>query len=168
MGGTAGRKIEMTNWATVFLPAVAMPPGFAGIDAVLGAGGIFKPDLDLEDFLDGFSMHAADIVQNQRYRWRKYLDLAASGASIWETDQYNSPYPPTRFHFHDPIFDRLQSSYEDVNFGIDLMRRSSFHKFSDALMLGGDGLSFMRMIHRISAGSTTVLRDKATHSATYG
>ena len=106
------------------------------IDAVLGAGGIFKPNLDLEDFLDGFSMHAADIVQNQRYRWRKYLDLAASGASIWETDQYNSPYPPTRFHFHDPIFDRLQSSYEDVNFEIDLMRRSSFHKFSDALMLG--------------------------------
>ena len=61
VGGAAGRKIEMTNWATVFLPAVAMPPGFAGIDAVLGAGGIFKPDLDLEDFLDGFSMHAADI-----------------------------------------------------------------------------------------------------------
>ena len=26
-----GRKIEMTNWATVFLPAAAMPPTFTGI-----------------------------------------------------------------------------------------------------------------------------------------
>ena len=160
VGGTAGTKLEMTNWATVFIPAAAMPAGFKGIDAVLGAGGIFKPLLNLDDFLDGFSLFHADIVQNQRSRWTKYLDLAARGDSLWDAEQYNSPYPRTRFYFHSPIFDRLQSSYEDVNFEIDLMRRSTFHRLSDALMLGGDGLSFMRMIHRISQDPRRFLETK--------
>ena len=144
-----GRKIEMTNWATVFLPAATMPPGFTGMAALLGAGGIFRTDLDLDDFLDGFSMLAPDIVRNQRSRWGMFLDMAAFG-SIWAAEHFNSPYPPTRFHFHDPIFDRLQSSYDDVNFELDLMRGSLFHKFSEGLMLGGDGLSYMRLIHRLS------------------
>ena len=158
--GEAGYRLEMTNWATVFLPAAAMPNGFAGMDAVLGAGGIFKPVVDLEDFIDGFSIFAHDIVQNQRARWSKYLDMAARGDSIWDTGHFNSPYPPTRFHFHDPIFDRLQSSYDDVNFELQRMRTSSFHAFSDALMLGGDGLSYMRMIHRISQDPRRYLETK--------
>ena len=112
VGGQAGTRLEMTNWATVFLPAAAMPAGFAGIDAVLGSGGIFKRFLDLDEFLDSFSMYSADIIQNQRARWNKYLDLAAAGSSIWETGRFNSPYPHTRFFYHAPIFDRLQSSYD--------------------------------------------------------
>ena len=148
-GGEAGHKIEMTNWATVFLPASAMPAGFQGIDALLGAGGIFKPLLNMDDFLDSFSMHAPDIVQAQRVRWARYLEWASVGC-IWDTDQFNSPYPPTKFHWHDPIFDRLQASYDDVNFEIKHMRSSNYHKYSDCLMLGGDGLSYMRVIHRMS------------------
>ena len=167
-GGVAGHKLEMTNWASVFLPAVAMPSGFAGMDAVLGAGGMFKRLMDLDDFLDGFSIYAADIVQNQRVRWSKYLDIAARAASIWDTAHFNSPYPRTRFYFHPPIFDRLQSSYEDVNFEIDLMRKSSFHHLSDALMLGGDGLSFMRMIHRISQDPRRYLETKPVILAKVG
>ena len=150
----------MTNWATVFMPAAAMPAGFAGIDAVLGAGGIFKPLLNMAEFIDGFSFVSDDIVRNQRDRWKKYLGLAARAACIWDTEPYNSPYPPTRFYFHPPIFDRLQSSYDDVNFEINQMRRSTFHSFSDLLMLGGDGLSFMRMIHRISQDYRRFLETK--------
>ena len=148
-GGQAGRKIEMTNWATMFMPAAAMPAGFQGIDALLGAGGIFRPLLDMEEFIDGFSMFAPDIVRNQRARWSKYLEWAAVGC-IWDSEPFDSPFPPTKFYYHDPIFDRLQSSYEDVNFEMDVMRRSRFHGLSLALMLGGDGLSFMRLIHRLS------------------
>lgn len=158
--GEAGTRLEMTNWATVFLPAAAMPAAFAGIDAVLGSGGIFKRLINLDEFLDSFSMYAADIVHNQRARWKKYLDLAAGGSSIWETEQFDSPYPRTRFYYHPPIFDRLQSSYEDVNFEINTMRRSTFHALSDALMLGGDGLSFMRMIHRVSQDPRLYLETK--------
>ena len=144
-----GRKIEMTNWATIFLPAATMPPTFTGMANLLGAGGIFRTDLSLDDFIDGFSPLAPDIVRNQRKRWGHYLDLARVG-SIWAEEHFISPYPPTKFHFHDPIFDRLQSSYDDVNFELDLMRSSVFHRYSEGLMLGGDGLSFMRLIHRLA------------------
>ena len=160
VAGVAGTKLEMTNWATVFLPRAAMPSGFDGMDAVLGSGGMFKRVLDMEAFIDGFSTFAADVVQNQRTRWRKYLDVAAQAESLWEGEPFNSPYPRTRLYYHKPIFDRLQSSYEDVNFEIDLMRRSTFHALSDALMLGGDGLSFMRMIHRLSQDPRRFLETK--------
>ena len=153
VNGETGTKIEMTNWATVFLPAMAMPPGFPGFDAILGAGGMFKPVLNFDQFLDSFSSFAPDITSGQKSRWITYLEWVTAGAGVqdlWDTDEYNSPYPPTKFHFHDPIFDRLQSSYEDVNFEINYMRKSRFHKFCQALMVGGDGLSFMRLIHRLS------------------
>ena len=146
---SSGRKIEMTNWATLFLPAATMPSTFTGMVDLLGAGGIFRTDLDLEAFIDGFSQFAPDIVNNQRQRWGHYLDLACVG-SIWAVQHFVSPYPPTKFHFHNPIFDRLQSSYDDVNFELDLMRSSIFHRYSEGLMLGGDGLSFMRLIHRLA------------------
>ena len=158
-GGQAGRKIQMTNWASLFLPAAAMPPTYMGIDALLGAGGIFRTDVSIETFIDAFSPFALDIVRNQRARWASFLDKAAAGC-IWDTDDYNSPYPPTKFFYHTPIFDRLQSSYEDVNFELNLMRSSIFHKYSDALMLGGDGLSYMRLIHRLSQDPRRYLETK--------
>ena len=52
----------MTNWATVFLPASAMPADFAGMDAVLGAGGIFRGTIDLEEFIDSFSIVARTFL----------------------------------------------------------------------------------------------------------
>ena len=158
--GESGTKIEMTNWASVLLPASTMPSTFQGIDAILGAGGIFKPLLNMDDFLDGFSMYAEDIVKNQRARWSKFLNWASLSQDIWDDTPFDSPYPPTKFHFHDPIFDRLQSSYEDVNYELDHMRRSYFHKFSDALQLGGDGLSYMRLIDRLSQDPRRFLETK--------
>ena len=70
----------MTNWASLFMPASAMPNGFTGIDALLGAGGIFRTDLNLETFIDGFSRYAPDIVRNQRERWASFLEQAAAGS----------------------------------------------------------------------------------------
>ena len=159
VGGETGTKIAMTNWATVFLPASAMPAGFLGMDAVLGSGGIFRTDVGLEDFIDGFSIVSPDIVRNQRNRWATFLDLAAVG-SVWNADHFNSPYPQTKFHYHNPIFDRGQSSYDDVNFELDLMRGSLFHRLSDAIMLGGDGLSYMRLIHRLAQDPRLYLETK--------
>jgi hypothetical protein len=146
---SSGHKVEMTNWATALLPAVAMPHNWNGIDALLGPGGIFRTDLALEAFIDLFSPIAPDIVANQRARWSYYLDKAVSG-TIWDKEPFDSPYPPTHFVYHDPIMDRLQSSYEDVNFELDWMRSSHWHKYSDVIMVGGDGLSFKRIVDRIS------------------
>ena len=146
---SAGRKIEMTNWATAFLPASAMPAAFDVLGA-LGAGGIFRTDLSRDAVLDSFSLLAPDIVSNMKSRFISFLNAAASGCDLWLHETYNSPYPPTKFHYHDPIFDRLQSSYEDVNFELDTMRNHQYHKYSHMLMVGGDGLSYMRLIHRLS------------------
>ena len=42
------------------------------------------------------------------------------------------------------MFDRLQASYEDVNFELDVMRASPDHRHSAAVMLGGDSLHELR------------------------
>ena len=47
--------------------------------------------------------------------------------------------------YQPPIFDRLQSSYDDVRFELDAMRNKlPGYRF---LMIAGDGLSLMRMNH---------------------
>ena len=156
----SGYAIDMTNWASVFLPSSAAPNGASvDIDSMLGQGGIFRTDVSLEDFIDLFSPVAPDILANQKSRWKFHMNAAVNG-NLWDSVPYQSPYPPTYFHYHDPIFGRLQSSYADVNFELDVMRRSSFHRFSDAIMLGGDGLSFMRVIHRLSQNARLFLESK--------
>ena len=146
---SSGTKLAMTNWATALLPDAVLPDDWAGLAGMLGAGGIFRDDVALEDFIDQFSLLAPDIVANQRSRWSEYLDAAVAG-TIWDKEPYNSPYPPTRFVYHDPMEGVLQSSYEDVNFEMRWMRMSPWHKFSEIIMIGGDGLSFKRMVDRIS------------------
>ena len=154
-----GKQLAMTNWATAMLPAAAMPHNWAGVDAMLGAGGIFRTDVALDAFIDLFSPIAPDIVANQRNRWSEYLDDAVA-QRIWDKEPYDSPYPPTHFIYHDPIMDRLQSSYEDVNFELDWMRKDGHHVYSDVLMVGGDGLSYKRIIDRISQDPELYLERK--------
>ena len=153
-----GYTVAMTNWATAFLPALAVPADFS-IDTMLGAGGIFRTDVSLSSFIALFSPINPDLLQNKRDRWSKYLDRAAAGI-LWDKEPFQSPYPPTHFQYHDPIFDRLQSSYEDVKFELNLIRRSRFHVFSDAIQLGGDGLSYMRLIHQLSLNPKLYLMTK--------
>jgi hypothetical protein len=155
---SSARTFQMTNWATAFLPANVLPAGFS-IDAMLGAGGIFRADLYFSDFLDLLSPVAPDLMANKRMRWSYYLDLAIAG-TLWDKEPYASPFPPTHFHYHNPIFDRLQSSYDDVNFELDLMRNSVHHRYADCIQLGGDGLSYMRLIHRLSQNSQRFLETK--------
>ena len=156
--GEAGYELTMTNWATAFLPACAVPNDFS-IDKMVGDGGIFRTDLQLSSFISLFSPLNPELLQNKRNRWSKYLDLAAAG-KLWDKEPYESPYPPTYFHYHDPIFDRLQSSYEDVLFELNLIRRSRFHCYSDAIQIGGDGLSYMRLIHQLSLNPKLFLMTK--------
>lgn len=48
------------------------------------------------------------------------------------------------------MFGVQQSSYADVNFELREMRSHRFHMNSNCVQLGGDGLSYMRLIHRIA------------------
>lgn len=155
---SSGSRLEMTNWATAFIPAIAVPGDFS-IDRMLENGGIFRNDWRLDDFIDLFSPWAEDIVEHQRSRWSKFLEDATQ-KRIWEKEPFDSPYPPTHFHYHEPIMDRLQSSYDDVNYELNHMRRSRFHQYADCIMLGGDGLSYMRLIHRLSQDPRLFLESK--------
>ena len=145
---STGYRLDMTNWASVVLPAAAVPAG-CDIPTMLNAGGLFRADAVLDTFIDLFSPIAPDIVQNQHSRWVDLLARTALG-TLWDKEPFASPYPPTYFHYHSPFFDRGQSSYADINFCLDQMRASSFHEYSAAIMLGGDGLSYMRIIDRIA------------------
>ena len=155
---SSGQRLDMTNWASVLLPAAAIPPGFS-IDNALGAGGIFRTDRRLADFIGLFSMQSADIVVNQQDRWREFLAAAEAG-KLLEKPAFNSPYPPTHYHYHPPIWDHLQASYADVNFEVDCMRASPYHRYSDAIFLGGDGLSYMRLIHRLAQDARRYVETK--------
>ncbi|KAL3908151.1 MAG: hypothetical protein SGPRY_009909, partial [Prymnesium sp.] len=121
----SGAQMNMTNLSTAFVPTLAIPDGF-DIDKMLGGGGLFRQDLKLPDFLDLFSIHHLAMIAHQRTRWSEWLDAAARN-DIWDKKTYDSPYSPTKFHYHDPIFGRLQASYDDVNFELNLMKNSRFH-----------------------------------------
>ena len=148
-----GYKLDMTNWASVLIPAAAVPGGVFDVNVMLCTGGIFRKDLLLQEFITRFSPHAPVTVANRNRRWCEMLDRAGGVPALpplLEKPVFNSPYPPTYFHYQCPIFDRLQSSYEDVNFEVDLMRSTVFHRHSGLLFLGGDGLTYHRLISRLS------------------
>ena len=88
---STGFSLDMTNWATVFIPAIAIPGGSVDIKGILGAGGMFRRDLVLNDFIDSFSIHAPDIVANQYTRWRECLTNAGRG-TLWDKEPFASPY----------------------------------------------------------------------------
>lgn len=143
-----GERFDMTNWASVSLPATAVPRTLS-LATMLGSGGIFREDISLSAFVRSFSVIAPDVVANQRARWIHYL-LRVQNGQFDEDPNWTSPYPPTHFVWHPPIKDRLQSSYDDVNFEVDWIRRDAHHRNSAAVMLGGDGLTYQRIISRLS------------------
>ena len=142
----------MTNWASVLIPAAAVPGGVFDVNTMLGSGGIFRSDVVLQEFITRFSPHAPAIVANRHARWCKMLDRAGGVPTLpplLEKPTFQSTYPPTYLHYQSPIFDRLQSSYDDVNFEVDLMRSTAFHRHSGLIFLGGDGLTYMRLLSRL-------------------
>ena len=100
-----GYRLDMTNWASVLLSATAVPGGAFNIQTMLGSGGIFRSDLSLTTFITRFSPHAAATTANRQRRWREMLDRANGGLGLpplLEKRAFNSPFPPTYLHYHDP------------------------------------------------------------------
>jgi len=62
-----GERFDMTNWASVSLPASAVPRDLS-FTMMLGSGGIFRDGLSLSAFVHSFSVIAPDVVANQRRR----------------------------------------------------------------------------------------------------
>ena len=152
---SSGKAIDMVNWASLSVPASAAPPGF-NFDACLGPGGIFRTDVKRDDFIDLFSPNNHEILQSKNKRWCDFLDAAANG-TFGDKPKYNSPYPPTHTAPHSPIYDQGNLKYDDVNFQISWTRSSPWHCHSKLEFVGGDGLLYMRLIHRIAQDPTLYL-----------
>ena len=75
---STGESIDMVNWASLSIPKDAAPHGF-NFDECLSSGGIFREDMDREEFIDLFSPVHPEILQGKVSRWSHYLDAAANG-----------------------------------------------------------------------------------------
>ena len=149
-GGNRGERIEMSTWMSLALPAAMAPPGFS-IHDMLGDGGIFRTDLRRDDFVGGFSLFNQEILDSKRKRFVMWLDKTAGGTyETCPSRAWQNPHPPTRQFHNPPIYDRTQSSYEDVNVSLDIVRGHRNHKDSDAVGIGGDGLTYGRLVHRLA------------------
>ena len=159
-GGVGGEAIDMTTWMSLALPATTMPPNFS-FDALLGNGGIFRTDLRRADFTGMFSVHNPAILAAKNERFGRWLQAAKDGTfNDCPSETWQSPYPPTRQFHHKPIYDRTQSSYADVDFEMDVVRDHPYHRNSDMIVIGGDGLTFGRMIHRLAQNPRRFLEMK--------
>ena len=107
-------------------------------------GSVFKPDFDRESIIALFHPSHPEIQNNKLSRFTRYMQLAHDG-QLFRRSTITPPYGKTCFHWNKPIFNRLQSSYEDVEHELDIFRTHLKHKDSLVCFVGGDGLSTMRM-----------------------
>lgn len=97
-----------------------------------------------------------DITRNQSRRWVASLDSIAAG-TFFHRPNYK-PEHAHELHYHEPIWDRLQSSYEDVEAELKIMRAHPMHKHSLFMLVGGDGLAVHRLNHTINRHPNVYLR----------
>ena len=92
-------------------------------------------------FTAKFLISNPEIVANKRKRFTIFLRAAADG-TLLERPAVQPPYV-AHLTYHAPMWGVLQSSYEDVEAELNLIR--SKHLDKRILFVGGDGLSILRM-----------------------
>ena len=142
--GEGGHRLDMTNWFSVRIPRMLAAPTF---DAqAIFKQGIFRSDLSLDSFCRSFYLNHPDITKNQRERWVRFLHAAANGRLL--TRPSISPQWQPYKIYHEPMFNRLQSSYEDVEYELTMMTRA--YRSLPILFVAGDGLALMRLNHLLA------------------
>ena len=139
VAGESGEFKNMTNWFHVRPPRHLAPPSFDARQLFMG--GIFRTDVSLAEFCRLFYLDSKDVAQGRRNRWGKYIRDVQNGQHM------HRPNVPPKWQpyitYCKPIFDRLQSSYADVQFEMNKMRQEFPHL--KILFLAGDGLALMRV-----------------------
>ena len=137
--GEGGHRLDMTNWFSTLIPRWLAAPHFDA--AQIFRRGIFRTDVSLAAFCRLFYTDDAEILSNRRRRWERFLRAAASGRLL------ERPHVPPRWQpykiYQPPMYNRLQSSYEDVEY--ELTEITKAHKDCQVLFLAGDGLALMRV-----------------------
>ena len=140
--GGSGERKDMTNWFWSSLPQCLARPTFDA-HALASRSSFFREDRSIAAFCRGFYLDSPEVAANRSARWTKWLNSIRDGVHL-QRPRVRPKWRPHKM-YEPPIFDRLQSSYEDVRFELDTMRNKlSGYRF---LFAAGDGLSLMRMNH---------------------
>jgi hypothetical protein len=112
-----------------------------------GRFGMFKPNFDKYSIIPLFHPDHPDIVDNKMARFRRnFSDVS----KMLKRGSVKPKHGKVHITWREPTWDRLQSSNDDVEKEMDVMRDHEFHKDSVLMCIGGDGLSEMRMEHAIA------------------
>ena len=140
--GGSGELKHMTNWFYCRLPRHLAAPGFDA-HALASRSSFFRTDRSLSQFCRSFYLDSDEVAANRSARWTKWLRAIQNGVHL-QRPAVRPAWRPQKI-YQPPIFDRLQSSYEDVRFELNEMRNAlPGYRF---LFVAGDGLSLMRMNH---------------------
>ena len=106
---------------------------------------MFRTDVSLGAFCRLFALHHPDIVANKRARWARFILASRNGTSL-DRPFFRPGWRPHRV-YEPPIWDRLQSSYDDVRAELEWIRQELSRRYPSlrVLFVAGDGLSLMRM-----------------------
>lgn len=100
-------------------------------------------------FTDLFRLNNEQIVANKKNRFVRLLHATADGTLFARPKMERPPYVAHLDYASPPIWNAMQSSYEDVEKELNLMR--SHHLDKRILFVGGDGLSIIRINHLLHA-----------------
>lgn len=107
---------------------------------------MFRTDLSIRAFCRQFYHTSPAIHQQQSSRWTEFMGAIRDGRHL-ERPAVRPTWRP-RKEYHRPIYGRLQSSYDDVEFELNHVRNSQRNR--SFVFVAGDGLSLMRMNHLLS------------------
>lgn len=95
-------------------------------------------------FTNMFEVDNPEIQANKRSRFVQFMHAAANG-TLFERPAVKPVYLAHVEYASPPIWNRMQSSYEDVEEEVNVMRNQHLDK--RILFVGGDGLSIIRLNH---------------------
>ena len=97
----------------------------------------------MADFTSHFLRTNVEVRDRKRNRFTEFLRATAAG-TLFERPSVQPPYV-AYLEYHPPMWNVLQSSYEDVEAELNVLRNRHLDK--KILFVGGDGLSIMRINH---------------------
>ena len=107
---------------------------------------MFRKDRSASYFARQFYLDSPAVATNRSSRWRKFFIAHRSGRLL-ERPRVAPTWEP-RKEYMPPMYDRLQSKYDDVAHEMNTMRAK--YPKSRLIFIAGDGLSLQRMNHLIA------------------
>jgi hypothetical protein len=108
---------------------------------------MFKAGFDKYSVIQLFHPEHPEILDNKSSRFKKYFNDVKN---MMNRGNHTPKHGKVHITWREPMFDKLQSSNADVEAELKTMREHEFHRDSSLMIIGGDGLSEMRMEHAIA------------------